>query len=548
MAIDDDRQGRDRSDPTTSPRLEVEREQLVARLRDLELARVRVDQDAHGPGARAPATAATVTNTSPAADKIALFRGLFAGRTDVFPFRWENAKTGRSGYAPACANEWLRGVCGKPQVKCGECPNPAFIPVSNEVIECHLRGEDRVRPSGRGGDFVAGVYPLLFDDTCNFLAVDFDGEQWATDALAFMATCREIEVPAALERSRSGQGSHVWLFFSEPIAASEARRLGTMLLTRTMNRRPEIGFKSYDRLFPSQDRMPSGGFGNLIALPLQRLARENGNSVFVDDDLRPHDDQWAFLSGLRRLTPADVAGLIAQVEADMPGGATGVRLPVEDEHADQPWKMSPSRRRRHPLTQEPTPECVDIVVADQVYVDRNGLPSSIVAQLLRVAAFQNPEFYRAQAMRLPTYTKPRIISCAELLPRHLGLPRGCLDEAVELLKSYGAEVCIQDERRAGHPLEVEFLGALHDVQVAAVAAIEPHDCGVLAATTAFGKTVVGAKMIAVRWREHPRPRPSPTARRSMARAAQVFPVGCGTATSARSAAASVGRAGGSTSP
>ncbi len=308
--------------------IEIEREQLVARVRDLEIARMRFARDEHEPGARAPATAPTVTNTSPAADKIALFRGLFACRTDVFPFRWENAKTGRSGYAPACANEWLRGVCGKPQVKCGECPNPAFIPVSDEVIECHLRGEDRVRPSGHGGDLVAGVYPLLFDDTCKFLAVDFDGEQWSTDALAFMATCREVDAPAALERSRSGQGGHVWLFFAEPIAASEARRLGTMLLTQTMNRRPEIGFKSYDRLFPSRDTMPSGGFGNLIALPLQRLARENGNSVFVDADLQPYPDQWAFLSGLRRLTAADVVVLSPGSRRTCPAvrQASGCRL------------------------------------------------------------------------------------------------------------------------------------------------------------------------------------------------------------------------------
>lgn len=306
----------------------------------------------------------------------------------MFPARWENPKTGRSGYAPACANEWVRGVCGKPQIKCGDCPNKAFIPVTGEVVECHLRGEDRLRPNGRGGDFVAGVYPLFFDDTCGFLAVDFDDENWAGDARAFMATCRELDVPAALERSRSGNGGHVWLFFSEPIAAADARRLGTLLLTRTMNCRPEIGFASYDRLFPSQDSMPSGGFGNLIALPLQRHARENGNSVFVDDDLRPHDDQWAFLSRMPRLAPADVAALMAKAEAEMPGGITGVRLPVDDENADEPWKMTPSRRV-HPM-KEALPEQIDVVLADQVYVDRTGLPSSIVAQLVRIAAFQNP--------------------------------------------------------------------------------------------------------------------------------------------------------------
>ncbi len=355
-----------------------------------------------------------------------------------------------------------------------------------------------MRPNGRGGPFVVGVYPLLFDDTCGFLAVDFDGEHWIEDARAFLETCRDVDVPAALERSRSGNGGHVWLFFSEPLPAAEARRLGTLLLTRTMNRRPEIGFKSYDRLFPSQDNMPSGGFGNLIALPLQRLAREAGNSVFVDDELRPHIDQWAYLSALSRLSSADVTALIAKLEAEMPGGATGVRLPVDDENADEPWKLSPSRRPRRPPIADPMPEQVQVVLADQVYVDRTDLPAPLVAQLVRIAAFQNPEFYRAQAMRLPTYGKPRIISCAELHSRHIGLPRGCLDEAIELLKSSGAQVRLKDKRHAGERLDVKFLGSLHDIQVAAVAAIEPHDHGVLAATTAFGKTVVGARMIAAR--------------------------------------------------
>jgi hypothetical protein len=413
--------------------LERERLRLEARLREIECEREPQPQPSPS-----LTFAPTVSNSSPAADKVAIFRKLFAGRTDVFPVGWENPKSGRTGYAPACANEWVRGVCGKPQVRCGECPNQSLIPVRDEVIEAHLRGEDRIRHNGRG-DFVAGVYPLLFDDTCRFLVVDFDGESWSSDALAFLVTCRELGVPAALERSRSGKGGHVWLFCADAVPASDARRLGTMLLTRTMNRRPEIGFKSYDRLFPSQDTMPSGGFGNLIALPLQRKARENGNSVFVDDKLEPLADQWAFLSSLHRLSSAEVTAILARAEADMPGGLIGVRLPVEDEKADEPWRMTASRRRQAPPIREPLPETINVVVADQVYIDRSGLPPSLVAQLVRIAAFQNPEFYRAQAMRLPTYGKPRIISCAELHPRHVALPRGCLDDAIELIKANGAK-------------------------------------------------------------------------------------------------------------
>jgi superfamily II DNA or RNA helicase len=473
--------------------LEHERMRLEARLREIE------DQQEQ-PKIQCPplpSTALIVTNGSPAADKVGLFRGLFAARTDVFATRWENPKSGRSGYAPACANEWVRGVCGKPQVRCGECPNQSFIPVTDEVIEAHLRGEDRIRRS-RSDDFVAGVYPLLFDDTCRFLAVDFDGDNWSSDALAFLTTCRGLDVPAALERSRSGNGGHVWLFFADAVPAADARRLGTMLLTRTMNYRPEIGFKSYDRLFPNQDTMPSGGFGNLIALPLQRRAREKGNSVFVDEKLEAHPDQWTFLSSLPRLSSSEVTAILSKAQADMPGGLIGVRLPVDDENADQPWKMTPSRRSPAQLTREPPPNKIEIVLADQAYVDRTELPPSIVAQLVRIAAFQNPEFYRAQAMRFPTFGKPRIISCAELHPRHVALPRGCLDEAVELMMSIGAKPQISDERQRGTPIAVSFLGSLHEAQTEAVAALEPYDFGVFAATTAFGKTVVGARMIAIR--------------------------------------------------
>jgi superfamily II DNA or RNA helicase len=440
----------------------------------------------------------TVTSASPSADKVALFRSLFAGRPDVFPVRWENRKTARSGYAPACGNEWVRGICGKPQVKCGECAHQAFIPVTDEMIERHLRGGDGARASG--GDFVAGVYPLLPDETCWFLAADFDDGNWAADALAMVETCRAKGMPAALERSRSGSGGHVWIFFSEPIPARTARQLGAAMLTETMERRPEIGFASYDRLFPSQDTLPIGGFGNLIALPLQRRARELGNSVFVDEGLRPYEDQWAFLASMPRVS----AGVATEIvgDAELRGRVLGVRMPVEDEDADEPWRMTPSRRPKPGPTGVPLPSKIAIVVADQLYVDRTNLPPAMAARLIRLAAFQNPDFYRAQSMRFPTFGKPRIISCAELHPRHVGLPRGCLDEAVELFRGEGAEVELDDQRAIGNPLpsRVQFRGALHGPQVKAFDALTPHDHGVLAATTAFGKTVVAAALIAKRGR------------------------------------------------
>ncbi len=438
---------------------------------------------------------APVTNASSSAEKIALFRDLFAGRPDVFPQRWQNGRTGRSGYSPACRNEWVAGVCGKPKVKCGECAHQAFIAPDNAIIERHLRGGD-----GRDGDFVAGVYPLLRDETCRFLAADFDKAGWADDARAFLEVCHAKGISAGLERSRSGNGGHVWIFFREPVAARTARQLGAALITETMDRRPDIGFVSYDRLFPSQDTMPLGGFGNLIALPLQRAAREVGNSVFVDADLRPHDDQWAFLSSLPRLSAQAVSKTVE--DAERSGRVLGVRMPVEDEHADEPWKRSPSRRTEPRRIDAPVPQDVGITVADQVYVDRTGLPSALIARLVRLAAFQNPEFYRAQAMRLPTFGKPRIISCAELHPRHMALPRGCLDEAVGLLETHGASVNLEDLRQDGTPLPatVSFRGALRKPQIRALEALTAHDTGVLAATTAFGKTVVGAALIAHRGR------------------------------------------------
>lgn len=471
--------------------LDAERSALALELETLEQKLISDRQAA----TRNALADAPVTNRSSSAEKIALFRSLFAGRPDVFPVRWENRKTGGSGYSPACSNEWAKGICEKPKVKCGECPHQAFIPPSGDIIEKHLRGGDS--PSA---DFVAGVYALLQDETCWFLAADFDKDSWADDARALLGICHARGIAAALERSRSGNGGHVWIFFSEPVPARTARQMGSALITETMEKRPEIGFTSYDRFFPNQDMMPFGGFGNLIALPLQRKAREIGNSVFVDEGLRPYDDQWAYLSSLPRLSAVTVFKIAD--EAERSGRVLDVRMPVDDEHADEPWKMSPSRRSAPRRIDTAIPQNIRIVIADQIYIDRAGLPPPLIAQLIRLAAFQNPEFYRAQAMRMPTFGKPRVVSCAELYAQHVALPRGCLDEAIHLFKSHGAVAELDDCREVGMPLPADicFRGELRQPQSRAFDAVARHDNGVLAATTAFGKTVVAAALIAHRHR------------------------------------------------
>jgi superfamily II DNA or RNA helicase len=429
---------------------------------------------------------------SPIEKKIALFRRLFRGRSDVYPIRWENRTTGRSGYAPACANEWRRGICEKPRVKCSACPNQAFLSVDDVAIERHLRGTDP-----NGAPFVMGVYPMLADNTCSFLAADFDEGDWRRDAFAFRDACERHGIPVAIERSRSGNGAHGWIFFEEPISAALARRLGAFLITDTMERVPDIGFGSYDRFFPSQDFMPAGGFGNLIALPLQGLARSSGNSEFIDDSCSPYPDQWAFLSAITSMPRATVEHLVEEASAS--GKILGVRIPLADED-EEPWLAPPSRRQTPPAIREPLPGAITVVQADQIYLPRQVLPPPLIARLIRLAAFQNPEFYAAQAMRRSTHDKPRIVSCAELTSHHVALPRGCFDAVLDLFASLGIAVTIEDRRFSGAAIPLAFDGALRADQETAITALLPHDTGVLAATTAFGKTILAIRMMAERGR------------------------------------------------
>jgi hypothetical protein len=465
--------------------LNRERSEIAERLGVLE--RAQAAEEAKQPSH----PTARVTMSSPTAAKIALFRSLFRGRGDVLPRRWENPRTGKAGYAPMCRNEWVRGVCGKPQVKCGECPNQAFVPLADDVVHSHLTG----KAVGSSADFTAGVYAMLPDETCWFLAADFDKKSWMQDVAAFRDTARAKGVPIAIERSRSGNGAHAWIFFAEPVPATDARRLGALLVTATMDRCPDIGFDSYDRFFPSQDTMPAGGFGNLIALPLQNRPRENGNSVFLDDDFHPYEDQWAYLSTIRHLSRRELTSIVA--EAAAAGQIMGVRIPSTEED-DEPWAALPSRRSKEPSIEGELPASVDVVLGNQIYVDRSKLPPALVNRIARLAAFQNPEFYAAQAMRLPTFGKPRIISCAELFSKHIALPRGCLDDLLGLLGDTGIAAELRDERKQGQLLGATFLGKLTPEQDEAATALLKYETGVLAATTAFGKTVIAAKMIAVR--------------------------------------------------
>lgn len=340
------------------------------------------------------------------------------------------------------------------------------------------------------------MYPLLPDESCYLLGADFDKANWQDDATAFLQTCRRLELDAALERSRSGRGGHVWIFFEQAIPAALARRLGAHLLTETMEGRPDIGLDSYDRLFPNQDTLPQGGFGNLIALPLQKGPRERGHSVFLDERLVPWDDQWAYLSRIRRVARVQVEHL-AQ-DAERRGRVLGVRLPPQEDGDDEPWTMPPSRRHREPPVAGELPTTLELVLGNQIYVSKTGLNPGLRSRLLRLAAFQNPEFDKAQSMRLSTYDKPRVIACAEDHPHHIGLPRGCLDELRDSLQDLGIRPTIRDERHAGRPLDMTFHGDLRRDQQVAADAVLAHDTGVLAATTAFGKTVVGAWLIAQR--------------------------------------------------
>lgn len=415
--------------------------------------------------------------------KVKLFRRLFRGRDDIYPVRWISNTTGKSGYSPHCANKWKPGICKLPTIKCSECSHSLYAPVTDTIIRQHLRGE-----------ITAGVYPLLVDNRCYFLAIDFDEADWREDARAVLQTCLDNDLPAALEISRSGEGAHLWLFFANATPARDVRRLGAALISATCARTRQLALKSYDRLFPNQDTMPKGGFGNLIALPLQKEPRDLGRSVFVDANLQQLPDQWAFLENIKPLAQSRIETALTKLVGDRhPLDIAYAEVP--EENADAPWlrPAKPDVKLNGIM-----PKAVKATIAAQLFIEKAGLPQPLMNRLIRVAAFQNPDFYKLQATLRSTWNTPRIISRAENHEKFLSLPRGCLSDVEALLAANKIEIRLEDARSMGQRMNATFNGVLRPDQQEALEAITKHDFGMLIAPTAFGKTVTAAAVIAKR--------------------------------------------------
>lgn len=416
-------------------------------------------------------------------ERIRLFQSLFKGREDVFARRWFSKTTGKSGYQPVCINEWKQGICDKKKYRCVICPNRNFAPLTTQDMYRHLEGKDEYCCD------VVGLYAIMQDNNCAFLCADFDDKNckygYKEDVLAYVGVCREWLIPYAIERSRSGNGAHVWIFFEAPLPVSKARRLGNAILTEAMTRNGQMSFNSYDRFFPNQDYLPEGGFGNLVALPLQGQARRKENSVFVDNDFLVYKNQWAFLYNLKKIQESTIDQLLRLHYQEELG-----KLSMSSE--SKPW-VTPLPQN---ITQEDFHAKVEIIKADKLYIPLKAVSAKVLNHLKRIAAFKNPEFYSKQALRLSTYAIPRIISCFDITNEYLAMPRGCEDATRSFLNDNAVTYTIIDKTNHGNKISVSFQGEEREEQLEAINALLPYTNGILHATTAFGKTVTAAAIIA----------------------------------------------------
>ena len=460
----------------------AERQQLIERIKELEAEnaelRKRLGENI-APVEQKPTAMLRLSLQ----EKVDLFRSLFKGREDVFARRWYSRTSGKSGYQPVCKNEWSQ-PCRERNHKCDDCPNRQFLPITNDDLYRHLSGKD-----AEGKD-VIGLYVLNEDNTCHLLCADFDDKNcehgFQDDVLAYVGVCKSWDIPCSIERSRSGNGAHAWIFFETPIMATRARRLGNAILTEAMNRNGKIGFKSYDRFFPNQDMLPEGGFGNLVALPLQGQARKNGNSVFVNEQFEPYADQWEFLLNVEKLNETTLEEILKRNANAQPLGE------LSRTSEKKPWEIPAATNiERVDFSSE-----IVITKSNMLYIPLNQLSSKVLNHLKRIASFRNPEFYKRQGLRFSTYSIPRIISCADVTDEYLALPRGCEDAVTTMMQEKGVAYRYNDKTNQGKAISVHFNGKLRDNQNEALNALANNNTGVLHATTAFGKTPTGIALIA----------------------------------------------------
>ena len=407
-----------------------------------------------------------ITMNTPSKEKIKLFMSLFKGRDDVCAKRWRN----KPGYSPYCFNDFKPGICNKPKIKCSECKSSDFAPLDEERIEGHLLGK-----------YVLGLYPMTLDDTCFLLVIDFDESTWSEDVKVVMKTCKENNIPVYAERSRSGDGCHLWFFFENEIKASLVRKFGTAILNISMEECDKIKFSSYDRLFPSQDFIPKDGFGNLIALPLQKHARKHGNSIFIDENLKEIDDQWQYISRIQKISEDDISR-VSKIHKSIDLGIEPETLRVD--------------KTSIIITKNDFPEILVLERCRGIKISKHGLSSKALLLLRKLASYANPEFYAKQAMRLSTYGIPRVSVIYDEEDESITLPRGIEVELLEIFDENNIRYLINDNRNSGKEIQIEFKGQLTDKQEVAFHELSKYSEGVLSATTGFGKTVIGARVIA----------------------------------------------------
>lgn len=409
-------------------------------------------------------------------EKIQIFMNAFKGRTDLYAKRWTSNKTGKSGYSPVCKNEFSLYKCDKPRVKCSECPYKELLPLTEDVVKKHLKGEITI-----------GIYPLLPGDLCNFLAIDFDKSTYEKDVISFWNLCDELDVPIYVEKSRSGNGAHVWIFFETSIPARIARKMGNILLTKTMEK-TSLELDSYDRLFPNQDTMPKGGFGNLIALPFQGESSKKGKTVFVNKYFETEKNQINILKNLKRMKSNEVNDFIDKYKED----------DFEEPNTEEVLNDDEIPKKEN-IRETIFKNNVECIFENQIYVKKLRLLPNEVTYLKRLASFTNPQFYELQKLRMPIFykTTPRIISCFEEDERYLILPRGCMDKIREICEKSNVKLIIKDTRENESETNYQFKGKLNKKQEKAMNELLKYDTGILCAATGFGKTVISAQIISI---------------------------------------------------